>query len=479
MDLANVVNRLGSQGGLSMLRHRASRGLAPSPPLDVPYVGHVGRFLGRIDSMMELQRRYGDVVRFELPRNTAYLLLHPDHVERVLVDDNKLFSKQTQGYDMLRHFLGNGLVTSEGEFWRRQRRIAQPAFNKKRISEFAPSMVAAANGLCERWEDLADRGEVVDVAAEMMRVTLRIAGETLLSTDPSNDANTVGRSLSVMLHLVVSRLGNPLAPPFDWPTPANLKYRAAAAELDRVVMDIIQSRREGTESKDDLLQMLLEARDEETGEGMSDRQLRDEVMTMFLAGHETTANALSATLMLLGKYPSVARAVHDEARSVLGCRDATADDLPQLELARRVLQEAMRLYPPAWLFARRVEADMEFDGYRIDKGQLVFLAPYATHRHPKFWESPLGFDPDRWLPERARNMHRYQYFPFSAGPRMCIGAGFAMMEGQLLLATLARRFRVDLAPGAKEGFYPSITLRPKHGVLATLHRYRDHAPLQS
>lgn len=412
----------------------------------------------------------GDVVRFELPHVTGHLVAHPDLVQQVLVDQHRLFTKQTRGYEKLRAFLGNGLVTSEGDFWLRQRRIAQPAFHKKRIAGFATSMVEAAEDTARRWERPARDGTPIDVAAEMSRLTLRIAGETLLSTDPSDKANAVSDALTTVLHEANDRINHPWSPPERWPTARNRRFRAAARQLDDIVLDIIERRRRGAESRDDLLQMLLEARDPETGAGMDDPQLRDEVMTMFLAGHETTANALAWTFVLLSRFPSVARALHEEAAQVLGDRPATAEDLPRLELTKRVLQESMRLYPPVWVVGRAPSEDVEIGAYDVPRGTLVFVSQWVMHRHPRHWDDPEGFDPDRWLPERARAQHRYQYFPFAAGPRMCIGAGFAMMEGQLILATLARRYRVDLVPGHPIVPEPLVTLRPQHGVLATVHR---------
>jgi cytochrome P450 len=304
----------------------------------------------------------------------------------------------------------------------------------------------------------------------MGRLTLQVAGETLLSTDPSDDASVIASSLVTVLEETNDRLSAFWSAPLDWPLPRNRRYLAARAQLDRIVLEIIEERRRGQTSHDDLLQMFLEARDDVTGERMDDRQLRDEVMTMFVAGHETTSNALSWTLYLLSRFPSIGRALHDEATRVLGDRPATFDDLPKLELTRRVLQEAMRLYPPVWILSRSPSEDVEVDGYAVPARSLVFVSPWVTHRHPAFWDDPEGFDPDRFLPERMKKMHRHQYFPFSAGPRMCIGSTFAMMEGQLVLATIARRYRVDVLPGRAIVAEPLITLRPRGGIRASVHR---------
>jgi cytochrome P450 len=456
------------------LRRRRSRPAvagvtAPSPP-GLPLVGHAGFLVrNRLEHLLKLTVELGDVVRLDLPGLTAHLCAHPDHVERVLVGEHRLFTKKTRGYDKLRQFLGNGLVTSEGSFWMRQRRIAQPAFAKRRIQGFGDTMVRCTEDMFAVWDRAAETGEARDIHADMMHLTLRIASLTLLSSDPSAKADAVGSALDVMLHEANDRINSLVDIP-DWlPTPRNRRYHLARKTLDDIVMGMIADRRRG-EAKDDLLQMLLEARDEETGEGMNDIQLRDEAMTMFLAGHETTANALTWSLLLLSRYPQTARKLADEAGDLLGDRSATAADLPKLEQARRALSESMRLYPPVWVIGRSPSEDVRFDGYPAPRGSLLFISPYVTQRHPKFWEDPEGFDPDRFAPEKQKAMHRFQYFPFSAGPRMCIGTGFAMMEGQLLLATMMRRYRFDVQPGHPIEPEPLITLRPKYGLKVRVHR---------
>lgn len=463
---AHVLQRL-TQPAIAGVR-------APSPPA-IPVLGHAN-FLrdGRLDHLMRMVLNHGDVVRLNLAGLTAHMCAHPDHVERVLVSDHRLFTKQTRGYDKLRMFLGNGLVTSEGTFWQRQRRIAQPAFAKKRIAGFAHTMVRCTEELFPLWDRAAERGESRDIHADMMRLTLRIASLTLLSTDPSAQADAVGEALDVVLHEANDRINSLVDPP-DWlPTRRVRRYLGARKTLDDIVIGMIQTRRrtlsERGEGKDDLLQMLLEAKDEVTGEGMTDAQLRDEAMTMFLAGHETTANALTWSLYLLSRYPQAARTVADEAGNTLGDRSATADDMPHLEASRRALLESMRLYPPVWIVGRTPSEDVRFDGYPVPAGSLVFLSQWVTHRHPRFWDDPEGFDPDRFAPERQKAMHRQQYFPFLAGPRMCIGQGFAMLEGQLLLSTLLRRYRIDVVPGHPIEPEPLVTLRPKHGIMARIHR---------
>ena len=445
-----------------------TRNPAPSPP-QLPIVGHLPGTSGRLDMLLKLAQELGPVVRLELPFVTAHLLSSPDHVERVLVKEHRLFNKKTRGYDQLRQFLGNGLVTSEGDFWLRQRRIAQPAFHKQRIAGFAKTFVRCADQLAERWEGDAKAGRTIDLHHDMMTLTLRIASLTLLSNDTGDKANEVGAAIDLMLHEAVSRINNPFRLPASIPTPNNRRAEKAMQTLDRIVLDIIAARRKGKKREDDLLQMLIEARDEETGEGMTDQQLRDEVMTMFLAGHETTANALTWTFVLLSRFPSVARALASEAETVFGDRSASAEDAASLEVSRRVLSESMRLFPPVWVIGRSPAEDVEVDGYTIPEGSLLFLSPWVTQRLPAYWDDPEGFDPDRFAPERQKLMHRYQYFPFSVGPRMCIGQSFAMLEGQLVLSSLARRFRLDLLPGHAIVPEPLITLRPRGAVPMTVH----------
>lgn len=431
----------------------------------------------RLDAMMRASLEIGHVVRFELPWITAHMLTHPDHVEEVLVTRHRAFDKRTRGYDKLRELLGQGLLTSDGDFWLRQRRIAAPAFHKRRIDGFAQTMAESTHEMVERWSRECASGGDIDVSAEMMRLTLRIAARTLLSTDTEGPnaealAEAVGDAVTVVNHEANQRINELVSVPDFVPTARNRSFRKAKATLDATVYGIIEERRRalarGLPTPDDLLQMFLEATDAETGARMNDEQVRDEVMTMFLAGHETTANALAWSFVLLGRAPDVARSLHDEAVSVLGDRLPTAEDASRLELAKRVFAETLRLYPPVWILGRSVVEETEIGGFTIPKNSLVFLSPWVTHRHPEFWSDPEGFDPDRFSPERKQAQHRHQYFPFIAGPRMCIGAGFAQLEGALVLAQIARRFRLELRPGQRIEPEPMITLRPRDGVRVRL-----------
>lgn len=446
-----------------------------APPLSggSGLLGHLGAL--RDDPVQLFTRAFnelGDTARLQVAHMTFTAAFHPRDVQRVLVDNVASYTKHSHGYQKLKLLIGNGLVTSTGDFWLRQRRIAQPAFHRKRIQGFADTMVRAGLDLRERLAALARDESVVDMHHEMMRVTLRIAGETLLSYDPSAEADEVGEALTLNLAYLDDLIHTPVPFYERLPLPKNFRARRALARLDEIVNGVIEARR--TEApKEDLLSMLMDARDPETGEGMSDAQLRDEVMTMFLAGHETTANALSWTLALLSLHPDVQRRLEREVDEVLEGRPPTLADLPSLVFTGQVLKESMRLYPPVWMMARRVEEDDELGGYRVPKGSFVFVSPYVTHRHPAFWDNPEGFDPDRFAParvaeEKERGRPRYAYFPFSGGPRQCIGNHMAEMEAQLLLATLVSRLRAKLVPGHRLRLDPGVTLRPEGGVPMTL-----------
>lgn len=446
----------------------------------------------RLDVMMQASLTHGHVVRFELPWVTAHMLTHPDQIEEVLVTKHRLFDKKTRGYDKLRAFLGDGLLTSDGDFWLRQRRIAAPAFHKKRVDGFAHTMARSTEDMLDVWESAAAsaggameragaRGHERDVAADMMRLTLRIASLTLLSSDTESNggslAGPIGRAVTTLVHEANQRINELVTPPERWPTRRNRNVAEAMRTLDGTVHGIIEERRAALARGEhaehhDLLQMFLEATDADTGARMTDTQLRDEIMTMFLAGHETTANALTWALYLLGRAPHVLRELRDEARTVLGDRLPTAEDIPRLELARRVFSEALRLYPPVWIIGRTAIEDVELGGYTIPAKSLVFVVPWITQRHPDFWRDPEGFDPDRFSPERKSEIaYKHQYLPFIAGPRMCIGAGFAMHEGTLALAQIARRFRVSLVPGQRIEPDPVITLRPHDAVRVHIERW--------
>ncbi len=424
-----------------------------------------------LEAHVEAARKYGDTVRFRIGMFPWYLITHPDHVQHVLQLNNKNYRRSVI-FDLLKPVVGDGLLTNEGPSWLRQRRIIQPAFHRKRISGFAEMMVKMTEQMVERWSRLEHSDRPLDVVPEMMRLTLAIVARAVCGVDITQKVDDeFASAMACALEHVNYRTTHMLTFPERIPTPRNLRLRNAIRTFDRLVHEVIESRRRTNASRDDLLSMLMELRYEDTGEGMSDKQLRDELMTFFAAGHETTAITLSWTWYLLSKNPPVARQLRAELDRVLGGRAPTFEDLPQLTYTRAVLEEALRLYPPVWAMSRNANEDDQVGGFHIPKNALVLLSPYITHRHPEFWENPEGFDPDRFLPGGAASKrHRFAWYPFGGGPRVCIGSEFALMEAQLVVATVAQRFHLDLDPGYPVKPEPIFTLRPSPGVMVKLRR---------
>lgn len=413
-------------------------------------------------------RQYGDVVRIPTILGSFYLVNHPNGVKHVLQENYKNYDKDTLDYHILRSLLGKGLLTDDGSSWLQQRRLMQPAFHRQRVMAFGTLMTSATCTLLERWENHLREGQALDVAPEMMRLTLSIIGEALFSLDLSTESTTVGPAFTTANRLLTEHMYSPWIP-FSVPTPRNRRYHQARQELSNVVYSIIRMRRQDNEDKEDLLSMLLHVRDEETGQGMSDRQLHDEVLTLMLAGHETTATALCWTFYLLSQHPGVEQRLHQELHDTLGGRVPTVTDLPNLPYTQWVIAEAMRLYPPGWSVLRHALADDEIEGYRIPAGSTMVISQYTTHRHPTFWEHPDTFDPERFSSERSAGRPHYAYFPFGGGPRLCIGNTFALTEAQLILTTIAQHYTLRLVSGTRAEPEPLITLRPRHGLSMTLH----------
>jgi cytochrome P450 len=408
-------------------------------------------------TLQSLQRTYGDVATFRMGKRRFYVLSHPDLVRDVLVTHHRNFIK-SYALQRARVLLGHGLLTSENPLHMRQRRLAQPAFHRDRVAAMARTMVRYAEETAARWRP----GMEVDAGTEMNRLTLAIAGETLLGAGVQDEADEIRVALTDALGLF-NRLHNPFGELLDRiPVPGTIRMRRARERLDATIYRIIAQRRASGDPRDDLLGMLLAARDEEAdGAGMTDEQLRDELLTIFLAGHETTANALAWTWLLLAEHPAVEARLHDELRTVLGGRAPAAEDYPALPFTRAVLAESMRIRPPAWTIGRQPLEDFEAGGYRIRAGSIVLVSPWIVQRDPRWWSDPEAFQPERWTaPDFEASLPRFAYFPFGGGPRKCIGEGFAWMEGVLALATLAGRWRLRLVPGARVLAEPRITLRP-------------------
>jgi cytochrome P450 len=442
--------------------------MLPSPPQapGLPFFGNALPYIrDALGFLRSVAREHGDVVRLAIGPLKTTLISHPDLVEDVLVTQNRLFQKDRFA-QVLRPVLGEGLLTSEGDFWRRQRRLAQPAFHRDRIAAYGGIMVEHASRLAGEWRD----GESRDVHKDMMRLTLEIVAETLFGAQVGDHAEDVGESIEAVLKVVSDPIE--LFLPFlqRLPTPQRRRFDRSVAKLDSILYGVVERRRKnGGAETSDLLSMLLHAQDED-GTQMSDKQLRDECMTLFLAGHETTALNLSWTWLLLSQHPDVDAKLARELRDVLGDRPATFADVPKLPYAGHVIAESLRLYPPAWSLGREAREDVELGGYHVPRGAQVWFSPWAIHRDARWFDDPDTFRPERWEGDQAKKLPRYAYFPFGGGPRFCIGQAFAQMEAVLLLATLARAFRVEVLPKPAVVPFASVTLRPKHGMRVRLSR---------
>ncbi len=430
----------------------------------------------RIRRMMEIAA-VGPIVRLQMAHRTFWLIQSPALVEYVLEGNHRNYRKSDR-YAELERFLGKGLLTSEGDEWRRQRRRAQPAFNHKRLPRLAETMVAETRARLDAWETLERSGAPFDVLNEMMALTLSVVTRALYAGELGKNFDEFGRALTILLRLTDDRVNLPFSFPPGFPTPANLRFKNASAVLDRYVHEMIRTRRLKSEEGTDLLSTLLQTHDDATGEPLSDAQLRVEIMTMVLAGHETTANALTWTWHLLSKSPWVERAVRAEVTNTLGGRDPTFDDLPRLPLTLRVFQEALRLYPPVWLFERQNVMEDVLGGFPIRPGTRVTVCPYVLHHSPEYWENPEGFDPERFLPERSETRPKFAYVPFGGGPRICIGSQFAQMEAQIILAMTLQRYRLELDPTRTVEPALMLILRPKNGLWVRLRRADAVSSLQ-
>lgn len=404
-----------------------------------------------------LANQYGDLCVVNFFRYHMVFVNKPEYIESVLVTNYHKFHKSPD-YRALNRLLGDGLLTSEGDFWRRQRKLAQPAFHRDKIASYAEIMTESAGRLLDSWTG----GETRDIHSEMMAVTLDIVARCLFQSDLSRLTAVVRDALHDSMEEYVQRASSGFLFPEWWPASSNRRYHLAVKRLDEIVFDLIEEHR-GPNHNDDLLGMLLSARDDD-GQPMTARQIRDEVMTLFLAGHETTANALAWTFYQLEQNPEVEATLQAELASVLDGRLPDLADVPKLRYTSMVMKESMRLYPPAWGMGREAIEPFELGGYRFDKGMYVFLCQYITHRDPRFFDDPLRFQPDRWSEQAERRVPKFAYFPFGAGPRVCVGAAFAQMESTLLLAAIASRYRFRLDPGQRVVPLPSITMRPRYGL---------------
>jgi len=422
----------------------------------------IGNFpLGSRDPLAVLTtwaRKFGDIFYYRAGWVDVFFLNHPDYIESVLVTNHKNFIKDRVMRNS-RWFFGDGLLTSEGAQWMRQRRLSQPAFHRERIAAYTRTMTDYAEEMMGLWKD----GETCDIHQEMMRLTVKIVVKVLFNVAVTAEGEKVTAALNVLMQQGTG--GKMVLPAFIryLPVPAVLRVRRAVRQLDEFVYGIIRNRRRREPDTGDLLSVLLQAEDQD-GSRMSDRQLRDEVMTFLLAGHETTALSLSWMWYLLSQHPKVEEKLHQELRQVLNGRVPEAEDLAQLPYSEKVVKEAMRLYPPAWGLGRTAVNDCEIGGYPVPAGANVVMSQWIMHRDPRFYSHAEDFDPERWSSESSQHLPKFAYFPFGGGPRLCIGASFALLEAALLLTTIAQKFQLRLIEGFPVVPTPSITLRPRNGI---------------
>ncbi len=414
-----------------------------------------------LDYFTEMTQKHGDVFGMRIGNFRSFFINHPDLIEDVLVKNARKYHKGR----ILRankYLFGEGLLTAEGDFWLRQRRLSQPAFHRERINAYAATMAEYSEQMVATWQS----GEERDVHEEMMQLALRIVGKTLFDADVTRDAKEIGETLDFLLR-IAANFGRTVLVPLWVPTPRNLRAKLGVKRLEKVIYRIIAERRASGRDAGDLLSTLLEVQDED-GTRMNDRQLRDETITLFLAGHETTANTLSWTWWLLAQNPSVEGKLHDELDGVLGGRTPAIEDLPKLTYLGHVLTESLRLYPTAWGMARLAAEEHEIAGYLVHPGYGVAFAQWVVHRDPRWFDAPLEFRPERWENGLAKRLPRFAYFPFGGGPRQCIGNTFALMEASVVLATIGQKFRLRLVPGRQVTPLASITLRPRDGIQVKL-----------
>lgn len=414
------------------------------------------RRIGHLEYVCRLQKTYGNLVHFRWGPMWLYFVNDPALIERILVKDHHAFVK-SRGLRMAKKILGEGLLTSEGQSHRRQRRLMQPAFHKKRLDQYAETMVRVSAATAHRWKP----GQQVDMSQEMMRLTLGVVGWTLFDADVEGEAREIGDALKGLLQYL-ERITSPLGILMEkFPLPGGGKFKKGLDRINQTIYRIIEERRNSIEDRGDLLSMLLMDQD---GESMSNQQVRDEAITLFLAGHETTAIALSWAWYEIAKNPEIEVKLHAELDAQLGGRIPTVQDLPNLTYTYKIFKESLRKYPPAFIFGRQALIDYSADGYVIPKGSVILISPYVLQHDASLYENPETFNPDRWTDEFEAGLHRHAFIPFGGGPRVCIGEGFAWIEGQLVLATLAQAWRAKLATDREIIPGPVATLRPAEGI---------------
>ena len=451
----------------------SSTEIQPQNAKGYPFVGNIFDLASprRLDWLQSITDKHGDVVSFKLLKQNMYLVNHPDLVKDMLTRKSKNYTKKTIGFKMVKVVLGESTFTGMGESWRRKRRLVQPSFHKAKIANLGNIMTDCIEEMLEEWETLCDKKEVIEITDSMMRITLKVVVKALFSTGLSDeDIQTVADVFTPLLEGTNRRVSFPIQFLYKLPTPSNAKYQGYIDKLDEIVYRIIKERRASEEKPMDLLQMLMDATDEETGEPLTDEELRNEAMTIFIAGHETTANAMSWLWAILSQKPEIRTKIEQEVEEVLGKRKPVAADFPNLKYCLKVFKETMRLYPPVPILPRHVENDDVLGNYKMKGGADALFSPYLLHRHPDFWEEPEIFNPHRFDKDAQRAQHTFAYLPFGGGPRICLGNNFAMMEAVFIIAMTTQRFKLNLTPKAKIETLITLTTRPKHGVPVTLER---------
>jgi cytochrome P450 len=408
-----------------------------------------------LNYFLTLTRQYGDIICYRPAPDTAYLINHPDYIRHVLVDQHHNYNKDTYSNQAFKKAIGSGLINFEGDTWLRQRRLMQPAFHRARLEPFAEMIVHTVQEMLDRWQDRYREGQPVDIAREMAALTMTITARAFLGVDLRDQVMALGEIINGVADLLEK--------------PNHPRIQQARSEYATVVEGIIHQRRVNFQDRGDLLSSLMTARDEHGAVMMDDAQLCNEVMGLLLAGYETTANALTWTYYLLSQNLSAMERLRQEAQQALGGRLPAAADLARLPYHRSVLDESLRLFPPAWIIGRRAIADDQIGGYSVPAGTVIAICIYTLHRHPAFWDDPDRFDPERFTPERSARRHKYVYIPFSVGPRQCIGNGFALLEAGLIMACVSQRFELRLLPGVEIQPQPLFVLRPNRDLLMTLH----------
>lgn len=424
----------------------------------------------RLDWFQSLNDRFGEISTFKVMKTNVYLVNHPEYVKEILTSKMPTYTKRTIGFKIIKVVLGESIFTASHDVWKRKRRIAQPYFHKKIISNLATIMTDVITEMLDKWEEKCDKGETVDIMDAMMRLTLDVVVRTLFSTAlTKEELQKVADVFTPILQETNNRNFYPFKFITQLPLKRNKDYKENVETLNQIIFSIIEKRRTSKEKHMDLLQMLMDARDEETGEALSDQELRDEAMTIFIAGHETTANAMSWLWVVLNQEKEVRERLDKEIHEVLGKRVPTAADFPNLPYTLKVFKEILRVYPPVPAVPRRIEKDDKLGEYQLEGGNDVFISPYLLHRHPDFWEDPEKFDPNRFDKEKERQRHTFAYLPFGGGPRICMGNNFAMMEAVFIIAMTSQRFKLKLLPNLKIKPSYKLTYRPNK-VLVKLER---------